>query len=630
MRIISNKIFNDDNGVTYTLEAIIGISLIIGSVLFFSSNTPYTAQKTGEHSKVQLVNIGRDTLDLIELTPVTEIWGGTYWEGIVYRNYTLKADKKFAAPGENITFTVYRMGTDEIVYENLILEQTVLGLDKNNTNIGTINGSVKKVFSQVNEYNIRAVDDIDNPGKWSNYITINVGYYYLDTQINGIAANGSKIVNGVVYNSTGYGIPGLSIKILEYNGDCYPDPSSCIIYATTSSGTIIEDFENSGKWTSNRMLSENSTIRTQGLNSTSLNGSSPDISIYRTNSSSYPLDFNDILSFDFYARTAAEKLSFQLSDSINNSNKFTWSNISVSNTGWNRINLKLTDKTDLTNICCHIHYPVIEGAINSAIKVDTMTVRISNASSEEYYIDNLTHGAGKFLFNWNISGGGSTGSYYLQASDPYGQTSNRHRIIYSSSNGIGLIYSDEYVIYETENTTITLVPNSPSDKFQNENNFNINQYFYNTYDKNKIRIKIIDNRHVDFLANTSGDYYIFFGNSGMGGGGDPANAAKTNTILIRVLPIDKTDCPVKDCSSCGGFISTELSNYLRNYVPYYINFNLYLINPDGTICRDCKEWREILNGYPTDEAVTVNKLIHINKRMNSGYFRELRMVLWYK
>ena len=178
-----------------------------------------------------------------------------------------------------------------------------------------------------------------------------------------------------------------------------------------------------------------------------------------------------------------------------------------------------------------------------------------------------------------------------------------------------------------------MIPNTKSDKFQNSNNFNINQKFYNNYDVNKIYISdpIGSGLRVTFTANTSGDYYIFYGNTGQGGqgGGDPAAAAKTNTILIRVLPF-QSDCIFGDCKpKCAGLDMDELNTYMRLFIPYYINYNMYLITPDGRLCTECPEFQEITNGYPTDEAVTVNKVLHI-KTINGEGLRELRMTLWYK
>lgn len=621
------RIHNNESGLTYTLEAIIGISLIIGTVIFTTGNLQYTAQKTGEHSKVQLMNIGRDTLDLIEVSPVTDIIQG-YWEGIVYRNYTLVADKKFVAPGENVTFTVYNLGTDEILYQDLILTKTVLGLDQSTTSIGSIYGSTVRNFSQVGEYNIRAVDGLDNKGNpennWSNYVTINVGNYYLDTDINGISDNSSKIVEGVVYNSSGFGIPNLTIQILGYQYD--PVNSSA---AKTLYGRVIEDFENASDWTSdanNKTFNDTYPFFTQGSRSLSLNGTSG-FWINRTNSTGYNLSYYDILSFDFFSPTSGERIDIELSKS-NTSNKFIWKNISVNEIGWNKINFKLTNSTDNKSLCCHPNYPEIQGTIAATPDADTIDIKVSNiTANKDYLFDNLTAGAGRFSFTWPISGPAHT--YYIQANDTSDRTSNRHRIVYSND---ALIYSDRYIIYETESTDIHLIPGGSLNRFpQQLNDININQKFYNTFDTNKIRLVRLDDYTLNFTANTSGDYYIFVGNSGQGQGqGDPAAGAKTNTILIQVLPIDQP-CLLEDCIRCSGFNSTAVNQYARRFIPPYVNYNLYLINPDGTICTICEEFIPIINGYPTDEAVTVNKILHINQqRQDLGYMRELRMVLWYK
>ncbi len=74
---------------------------------------------------------------------------------------------------------------------------------------------------------------------------------------------------------------------------------------------------------------------------------------------------------------------------------------------------------------------------------------------------------------------------------------------------------------------------------------------------------------------------------------------------------------------------SDLNFYLCAFVPEYVNYNMYLLNPDGTLCKDCPEFKEIINGYPTSEAVTVNKIFHL-KSPGGELLRELRIVLWYK
>jgi hypothetical protein len=625
------KKFGDNEcGFTYTIEAILGVALILGTVIFATGNLPYVAQKTGEHSKVQLMNIGRDTLDLTVVTPIYETCPDCL-NGEVYRNYTLVADKKFVAPGESVNFTVYHLGLTEIYYQNLTLTDSTLGLN-NEAGIGTINGTVKMQFSSAGEYNIRAVDGLDNQGNpknnWSNYVTINVGYYYLDTDINGISGNGSKIVDGVVYNSSGLGVPNLTIQILDYNYNIVNNSA-----AKTSYGRNIENFENASDWTSSPGANKgsNTTIFTEGSKSLSVNGTSS-FWIQRVNNSGYNLDYDDILSFDFYSPTTNEmKLKIELSNSSGSSNKFTWDNISVNNAGWNKINLKLTNSTDIENLCCHPNYPVLEGTIGAVPEVNTIKITVSNATANEnYLVDNLTAGAGKFLFTWTISGGGSIGTYYLQAIDPYGNISNRHRIVYSDK---GVIYADKYVIFEGGSATITLIPpatGQPQD-FNPVSKFNINQQFYNNnFNTNKVTISLNSTNYKKalFTAYTAGDYYIFIGNTaqGNGGNGDPANGAFSNTILIRVFPLTNTGPTGDTCID-----KVELNNYMRKYVPPNINYNLYLISPTGQRFLQCTKFQDgqLINGYPTDEAVTVNKLLHIKYRSIDDIL-ELRMVLWYK
>jgi hypothetical protein len=633
---MSLKKFGDNEcGFTYTIEAILGVALILGTVIFATGNLPYVAQKTGEHSKVQLMNIGRDVLDLTVATPIYETCPDCL-EGEVYRNYTLVADKKFVAPGEDVTFTVYKLGLTDIYYQNLYLTSSTLGLN-NEAKIGIINGTVTKNFSIAGEYNIRAVDDLDNQGNpknnWSNYVTINVGYYYLDSDVNGISDAGSKIVNGVVYNSSGVGIPNLTIQILDYQYNIVPGYDSV---TKTSYGRIIENFENASDWTSSQGANEgsNSSTFTQDNRSLSVNGTSS-FWIQRINSSGYKLDYNDILSFDFDSPTSAKtNLEIVLSNSSGSTNKFTWSNISVNKTGWNKINLKLTNSTDITNLCCHPNYPFLNGTIGAAPEVDTIKITVSNVSANQNYLfDNLTTSAGKFLFTWTISGGGSTGTYYLRAIDSSGNVSNTHRIVYSND---ALIYSSKDIIYEGDTVTITLIPAGSLNKFNTNQAFNINQQFYgpgglNSIDRNKIFISDPiqpQQLQVTLTANTSGDYYIFYGNTGQGNGQDPANGAKTNTILLRVLPRTNTG-PTGD--TCVDKI--ELNNYMRKYIPPNVNYNLYLLGPTGQRFLRCTKFQDgqLTNGYPTDEAVTVNKLLHIKyPPTNIDNILEMRMVLWYK
>lgn len=82
------------------------------------------------------------------------------------------------------------------------------------------------------------------------------------------------------------------------------------------------------------------------------------------------------------------------------------------------------------------------------------------------------------------------------------------------------------------------------------------------------------------------------------------------------------------------FNETYLEEYKRNYSAAFVNYNFYLISPNGSIFKGCNNFSngQIINGYPTDEAVTVNKLVHINDSANFPVIDkilELRMVLWY-
>jgi hypothetical protein len=606
---VSSKLSENEHGLTYTLEAILGAILIISTVLFFSNSLPYVAQKTGEHSKVQLMNIGRDNLDLIEVTPVVDISPG-YWAGLglIYRNYTLVADKKFVMPGENVTFTVYTLGYTEILYKNLTLKSSVLGLDTE-TDIGTINGTMVTNFSSVGDYNVRAIDD--NESTWSNYVTIKVGYYFLDTDISGISAAGDMNVSGVVYNSTGSGVPGLRIEILDYDHNLLPESP----VNNTEYGIIVDDCENDSLWTSSGDLGLNSTNISNINESHSISvHSDSDFWLKKTISTTYNFDKNDILSFYFFSINENETIDVELSNSSASvTGKLTWNNTNSLSSGWNKINtiLKYPDE--------------IEGNI-TVEDADTIEIMVSNVTTnEDYLFDNFIAGEGRFSFVWPLDLTNKAASYYIQAIDLDENTSNRHRIIFSDD---GLIVSDKYVIYEGDSTLITLIPGGSFSKFQ-INIFNINLERYDPqYDRNKISISSPFNSdlNVKLTANTSGDYYIFCGTTSPN---DPAAAAKTNTILIKVLPADGKNTLYRD-SNCGGINITQLNDYMRLNMPPYVNYNLYLINPDGTLCDDCPEFQELINGYPTGEAVVVNKLIHLNQGSGLGFMRELRMVLWYK
>ncbi|MCD4841025.1 MAG: hypothetical protein K8R08_03325 [Methanosarcinales archaeon] len=616
---MSSKLSENEHGLTYTLEAILGAILIISTVLFFSNSLPYVAQKTGEHSKVQLMNIGRDNLDLIEVTPVVDISPG-YWAGLglIYRNYTLVADKKFVEPGENVTFTVYTLGYTEILYHNLTLRRSVLGLDTE-ANIGIINGTMVTNFSSVGDYNVRAVELVGNKDDvltWSNYVTIKVGHYFLDTNITGISTAGDMNVSGVVYNSTGSGVPGLDIEILNHEPTVIKSHVS-----NTTYGIIVDDCENFSLWTSSGTLRLNSTnvsnINESHSISVSVNSDSS-FWLKKTISTTYNFDQNDILSFYFFSINKNETIDVELSNSSDSvTGKLTWDNTNSLNLGWNKINAILK-------------YPhKAEGNV-TVEDADTIEIKVSNITNSEYYLfDSLIAGEGRFSFIWppDLSGGGDAGSYYIQAKDSNGNVSNRHRIIFADG---GLIDSDKYVIYEGDSTNIRLLSNDASfPDLLPINIFNINTIKYLKYDENKIHISepIDDNDTIVTLtAYTAGDYYIFYGETG---GQDPAAATKTNTILIHVLPADGKNTLYSD-SNCGGINITQLNDYMRLNMPPYVNYNLYLINPDGTLCDDCPEFKEMINGYPTGEAVVVNKLIHLNQGSGLGFMRELRMVLWYK
>jgi hypothetical protein len=225
------RIADNESGITYALEAIIGILLIIGAIIYMTGNMPYTAQKTGEHSKVQLMNIGRDTIDLTSITPVFEISQGEPIE-----MYILKADKYAnILPGDILNFTVYYAGNpSQKVMNQLNFNATplIIGNTLNITgnvsfqNDGTGHQSWLNVPSPPGivpsttppeknfTYSIQAYDS-NSPAGVSNFVTIKVGYYNLTSRPT-IAAN--SYVSGVVTNASGSGVSGLTIRIWGYQG----------------------------------------------------------------------------------------------------------------------------------------------------------------------------------------------------------------------------------------------------------------------------------------------------------------------------------------------------------------------------------------------------------------------------
>ncbi len=220
---MSLKKFSDDEcGLTYTIEAILGVSLILGTVIFATGGMPYVAQKTGEHSKVQLMNIGRDVLDLTLITPAYEIGG----QGKPYEKYKLKADRySNILPGETVNFTVYDAITDVQLNESFNFNGTTL-IISNPYNITSYinettvtqdgNHSWQNVPSGIvpngnYTYSIQAYDSNSTVG-YSDFKTIKVGYYNLEST-SSIVQDGT--VSGVVTDASGSPEHDLRIQIWE-------------------------------------------------------------------------------------------------------------------------------------------------------------------------------------------------------------------------------------------------------------------------------------------------------------------------------------------------------------------------------------------------------------------------------
>ncbi|CAG0949680.1 hypothetical protein METP3_00133 [Methanosarcinales archaeon] len=216
------KIADDESGITYTLEAIIGVLLIIGTIIYLTGNMPYTAQKTGEHSKVQLMNIGRDNIDLTLITPAYEIGG----EGKPYEKYILRADRYAnILPGETINFTVYDVYSGELINKSFNFNGTTL-IISNPFNITSYinettvtqdgNHSWRNVASGIvpngnYTYSIQAYDSNPTVG-YSNFTTIKIGYYNLEGTT---SISGDGNISGAVTDANGSGVPNLEIQIWE-------------------------------------------------------------------------------------------------------------------------------------------------------------------------------------------------------------------------------------------------------------------------------------------------------------------------------------------------------------------------------------------------------------------------------
>ncbi len=169
--------------------------------------------------------------------------------------------------------------------------------------------------------------------------------------------------------------------------------------------------------------------------------------------------------------------------------------------------------------------------------------------------------------------------------------------------------------------------------FTNLNNIFVNNVRYGDQSQISITPYPGDNKNATLTANIAGDYYIHLGeiNSFF----DNANGAKTNSLLIHVLPL----VPATGVTEPHCVNATELNPYVRRYMPAYVNYNLYLIGLTGNKFTRCPDFKdpvsgslgEIINGYPTAEAVTVNRLAHIKyEPTNVDNIVEYRMVLWYK
>ncbi len=218
------RITDDESGLTYTLEAILGIFLIVGAVIYATGNMPPMAHKTGEFSKVQLMNIGRDTIDLTLITPVYETGGGEPIE-----NYTLLVFDKTSGTwthqtsvnvGDTVNFTVCNVKTNVPINDNFYFNGTTLVISRPyniTSNVtkqsdGNQSWTVPSGISPYGNYSY-AIQASDSKGGVSNFVTVRVGYYNLTSYTSSISVSGA--VSGVVTDESGSGIAGLTITIFD-------------------------------------------------------------------------------------------------------------------------------------------------------------------------------------------------------------------------------------------------------------------------------------------------------------------------------------------------------------------------------------------------------------------------------
>lgn len=193
----------DDSGLTYSLEAMLGILLIAGVVVFVTGNPPPIAEPSGKYSKIQLVNMGEDILNLIASTPFRDIANETALYNNVSqdRSYTLVGNKTHVTKNETVSFKTYYLGNETLAKE-LLTYNYPNGIGSTSSGIFDLN------FSEEKEYQVQAY----NSSKFSNNVTIYVGYYLLLLNTYGIGINDS--IRGTVMKD-GSGVDNLSINIYD-------------------------------------------------------------------------------------------------------------------------------------------------------------------------------------------------------------------------------------------------------------------------------------------------------------------------------------------------------------------------------------------------------------------------------
>ncbi|CAG0976273.1 MAG: hypothetical protein OIN86_07825 [Candidatus Methanoperedens sp.] len=306
------------------------------------------------------------------------------------------------------------------------------------------------------------------------------------------------------------------------------------------------------------------------------------------------------------------------------------SNIVTVKVGWYFLDSKNGNYgPDNTKVNGTVDFPNGTGApdlnifLNGALK-DDGTLCNSNQPT-------TTDPTGNFSFDWPSSNDFTVGGlYYIVATDSTGHSSNRHMIIYTEKNNGELSVYDQHPPLPSGLNEETTIWETSSAYMHTDLNINIDWFNVNNVQyvsNSNYSITNLGNGNFEFTAYLAGDYYIYVKQGAQNCNGE--GPAKTNGVLIHVLPL--VPATGKNQDHCVN--ATELNTYMLRYMPAYVNYNMYLIGPTGNKFTDCPDFKtgEVINGYPTAEAVAVSKLAHIvYPRTGVDNIVEYRMVLWYK